>query len=564
MTTVLEPRPSPGRAAGSPASGPLTGLGSVFGKTLRDSRRAFVLEAGILGGLMLMVFAAIAAAYPTQAGRDELARLADRTGVAAQGLTGKPVNVATIGGYVEWKYGAVFLLAVALWSIRSLTGLLAGEAACGSLDVLAAAPLGRRRLAAEKVAAHLTLLSLVTVVVGFCAWLAGAAFGKLPGDGVPPRAAVGFALWVGLMAIAFGGLAFALAQFVGRTAASWIAGAVLVAGPVLNNYRSLEPAFGWVADLTPAAWTADHLPLSGRYDWLSLAPVALLALVLVPAGVEAFARRDLGTAGTGSFRALVRPPAGFGLRGPAGRSLGERWPLALAWGGGLGAFGVILAAASRALADQLTGSPDLARTFRRAFPDFDLTTAGGFLQLTVQLLYAAVGFAAVTLLSGWAGDETSGRLEMVLASTLSRRSWVIRSGLGVYAAIGLTTLVTALAVGLGAATSGSEVFTPMLGTFCLGLFGVALAGVGIAIGGWIRPSLAGPSVAAVVVATYLIDLVIPALHLPDGVHQLALTAHLGRPMVGDWDLAGVLACVALAAGGLLVGSLGMARRDLRG
>jgi len=37
--------------------------------------------------------------------------------------------------------------------------------------------------------------------------------------------------------------------------------------------------------------------------------------------------------------------------------------------------------------------------------------------------------------------------------------------------------------------------------------------------------------------------------------QLALAAHLGQPMIGEWDPAGVLACV-VAAGGILLGAWG--------
>jgi polyether ionophore transport system permease protein len=67
-----------------------------------------------------------------------------------------------------------------------------------------------------------------------------------------------------------------------------------------------------------------------------------------------------------------------------------------------------------------------------------------------------------------------------------------------------------------------------------------------------------------VIATYLFDVLVPALRLPGGVHQLALTAHLGRPMTGSWNRTGVVACRVLAAGGLVLGGLGLARRDLRG
>jgi ABC-2 type transport system permease protein len=534
-------------------------LRSVFRKSVRDSRRAFLVEVAFLGCFVFVVLAGVASAYGTPESRAEIARVANGMGPAAQGIAGRPVNVGTMGGYVQWKYGTVFLLIAAFWSILALTGTLAGEARRGSLDFVTATPLSRRRIAWQKVGAHLSLLAVVLVVLACAAWLAGTAFAKLPGDEIPARAAVGFALWLGLLALAYGGFAFALAQFVGRGAAAWIAGFVLLAGPVLANYRELVPAFGPVADLTPYAWTVDHLPLAGRYDWASLLPVAAVGAVLLVAGVEAFARRDLGA--TGTVR-LPRPPSiALGLRGPAARSFGERLPLALAWGLGVGAFGLIMAAGSRSLADQFATSPDLAHRFHSIFPAFDVTSAGGFLQLMVQLLFVVVGFAAAGLVSGFASDETEGRLEILLAAPVSRRSWAVRGALGVFGAIALLTAIAVVLVGIGAAAAGGGVLTPMAGTASLGLFAAALAGVGFAVAGF-RAAVAARVVTVIVVATYLIDLLVPALRLPGWVRDLALTAHLGQPMVGHWDLTGVLACAALAAGGLLLGGLGFARRDL--
>jgi putative exporter of polyketide antibiotics len=66
----------------------------------------------------------------------------------------------------------------------------------------------------------------------------------------------------------------------------------------------------------------------------------------------------------------------------------------------------------------------------------------------------------------------------------------------------------------------------------------------------------------VVLVTYLIDLVAPPLGLPDWVHQLALTAHLGQPMVGRWDPVGIVACLVIAVGGIAIGAWGMTRRDI--
>ena len=69
-------------------------------------------------------------------------------------------------------------------------------------------------------------------------------------------------------------------------------------------------------------------------------------------------------------------------------------------------------------------------------------------------------------------------------------------------------------------------------------------------------------VCVLVVVMYLIDLIAPALKLPDWVHQLALTAHLGQPMVGVWDAAGIAACIVLAVGGLALAGFGMRSRDV--
>jgi ABC-2 type transport system permease protein len=249
------------------------------------------------------------------------------------------------------------------------------------------------------------------------------------------------------------------------------------------------------------------------------------------------------------------------LGGPFGRAFSERLPVALGWAVGLGVFALAMAGASRSVADSFARSPDIERTFTTIFPNFNVATAGGLLQLLISLAFIVVGFAACTLVSGWASDESSGRLDMLLATPLARSRWAVSSGLGVYAAIAVMTAITAVAIGIGALGAGSDAITPMAGMITLGLYAAALAGIGFAVGGY-RTSIAAEAVALVVVATYLVDLIGPALKLPDWFHQLALTAHMGQPMVGNWDANGVVACLVIAAGGLLLGGWGMRRRDV--
>ena len=70
--------------------------------------------------------------------------------------------------------------------------------------------------------------------------------------------------------------------------------------------------------------------------------------------------------------------------------------------------------------------------------------------------------------------------------------------------------------------------------------------------------------AILVIVTWFLDILVPALNLPDVVHKLALTAHYGQPMVGQWDVAGIVASVVLGIVGVAIGAWGFRRRDLRG
>ncbi len=78
----------------------------------------------------------------------------------------------------------------------------------------------------------------------------------------------------------------------------------------------------------------------------------------------------------------------------------------------------------------------------------------------------------------------------------------------------------------------------------------------------ISTSFAGEAVAAIVIVTFLIDFLVPALDLPAVIRELALTSHLGQPMLGTWDPAGIVACLVLAFGGLALSSWGLRRRDV--
>jgi ABC-2 type transport system permease protein len=563
------------RPTGVPLFRRIYGLGSVFGKTLRDSRRAMLITAGFFSMLWVITGAAVTSTFGTIEARLELIALTEALPPILLGLYGgSQENVTTLGGFANWRYGFVMLVFPSIWSILALSGTLVSEARRGSLDLVAASPIPRWRVAVEKYLGHsvavaiaMVIISLVAVAVtGATAVLTPAeieALGGVGTDAVPLADAPGYGLLMATIALASGSIAFALAPFVGRGGAATIAGVVLAASWVIYGYREAIPLFDSLKGLSWYWWTHEHRPIAAVTDWASFLPLAAIPIIGAVVGVVAFARRDIGA--IGSLRLPSLPGALRGIGGPFGRSLSERWGAAVGWGIPLGLMALMIAVSAEDLVTAITESPALLEMFRLAFPDVDVFAPGFGLQFAFLVFgYLATALAAATLVGGWATDETEGRLEMVLATATARIRWFVASGLGVYLAVCLVALIAAMGVTVGLLSVADEVVEPVLGSLVLALYGLAIAGIGLAVAGWVRASLGAAVAAAVAIGTILIDIIVPALRLPDWILDLSLTSHYGEPMLGSWDPVGVTVSLALAFGGLLLGAWGFARRDLRG
>ena len=551
------PRGSVAAVPAIPLRRRLLGLGSVYGKTIRDSRLSFIIAAGLLGGMALLMGAAVVQVFPTPETRQEVDALIAAMPASIVNLFGQPVALGTLGGYMTWKYAAIFAMGTALWSIMALSSTLASEARRGSLDLVATTPMGKPRIAIEKVLAHLTLLWLTMVILGVAATLSSNIFGDAAlGDQIPLAGGLGFGLWIGSLAMVFGGLAFLLAPVLGRGGGAGIAGIAMLVTWLANGVEGMDV----LATVSPFRWTTNHIPLVGQYDWVPVLLTAALGIALLAGGVVVFVRRDLGV--TAGLTLPKLPALVLGTRSPMLRAFGDMLPRALAWGVGFALMGAMLSSLVGSLADQLAQDDNLRATFGALFPTFDLGATGGWLQLFVELMFIAVGFAGATFVAKWASDETENRLEVLLATPMTRTRWVVAGGVAALLAVAVSTVLFAIGIGMGAAPGGIDATQSMLGTASLGLFAAAIVGVGFAVGGLWRTSLAAEIAALVVVATYIVNLFAPALGLPDWVHGLALTTHLGQPMMGVWDATGIVACLAIAVGGIALGAFGMSRRDV--
>lgn len=537
------------------------GLASIYGKTLRDSRRA-ALIVGFMGGLFMLATAApIAAEFDTLEKRQLLVRSMTALPAVFRGLLGEAINIETLGGFISWRVGNVLPVLLGLWSVIALSGTLSGEAAKGSLDLLVSTPHSRRSIALQKVAGHVTALVVAMLIAAVFLYLAGQVFATLPGDAIPLDAAIGQVALYGLLMLAAGSIAFATAPVVGRSKAVGIGLIALFGMYLVSSYSTLSPTLETIGPISWYSWTSGHRPIAGVTDWPSVGLLAVVVVALLAVGVAVFERRDLGA--VAPLRWLRIPGLPRGTSWPFARLLSDLAPAALGWGGGVGVYAALIASSAPALTDVLNQTPGLTDYIRIIYPDLDLSQPSGILQLAFFAFASLMaGLAGATFLAAWASDENERRLDLVLSTPISRARWALQSGAAVLTGIGVMVVVLGLFVVAAVAPQGGDLTAPVAGSAILGLAAAGYAGIGFAAGGLVRSSLAAPVAAAVVIATFVLDTLGSALDLPDAILDLSLYRHLGQPMAGTYDVVGIVVAAILAIGGLLVGAWGLQRRDV--
>ena len=327
-------------------------------------------------------------------------------------------KLGTLGGYITFKYGAIFALGTALWSILALSATLAGEARRGSLDFVAAAPFGKRRIALEKLAAHLTLLWLAMLILAVSLTFSSNAFGDAAlGDSISPLS----------RSASLSGSASSRCSSAGSRSPSRrsLAAPARPASPALR----WRPAWimtgldvrGPLLALSPFPWTSDHVALVGEYDWPPLGSSPILGVVFLAIGVELFERRDLGVTAGLSLPAAAGRRSSASTVPTAGRSASSCRARSPGASGSACSGSSTRSLVRSMLADQLGQRPSSSRRLQHPLP--------GHRPRIGRRLAAALCASCCTLppasrratfVSKWASDETDGRLEMLLATPLAR------------------------------------------------------------------------------------------------------------------------------------------------
>ena len=202
---------------------------------------------------------------------------------------GGALDLASEAGFLDSQlYAFMFPVVLLIYAIGFGAGAIAGEEDRGTMELLLANPLSRRRLVAEKAAALAATLAGLGVVVFLSVWLGSLAVGLDIGVG----RVVAATLALFLLSFAFGALALGAALgkrsvAIGVTAAAALGAYLLQSlGPLVD---SLEP---WTP-LSPFAHYASGDRLRDGFDVGATAILGALVLVFAAAAVESFARRDL-------------------------------------------------------------------------------------------------------------------------------------------------------------------------------------------------------------------------------------------------------------------------------
>jgi len=206
-------------------------------------------------------------------------------------------------------------------------------------------------------------------------------------------------------------------------------------------------AYGaWPTWLSPIGWGFEMRPFGGDHWWLLLPAFALAATLTVVACRYA-ARRDLGR-GVLPVRA-GRAEASARLRGPFGLALRLQRNAFVSWLAALVVFGLIFGSVSGSV-QSATGR---ARDWYQNLGGSSNMVHAWFTSM-IEFAAMVVAIYAVQVLLRMREEETRGRLEPVLAASVSRSRWVASQLL--VAVLGAVALLVAFAVAMGL-TAGSVV-----------------------------------------------------------------------------------------------------------
>ena len=477
----------------------------------------------------------------------EQAALLETNG-ASIALQGPPDSLDTFGGRYIFEIGAFTLAIVALMNILLIARHTRAEEESGRAELVRAASVGPW--------SAITAVSIVAVVTNLVLGLGTSAVFIADGQDAGRSLLYGSTMTLcGLLFAAFALIWVQVFEY-GRAATGMslaglaLAFAIRAIGDVRGNWLSLVSPLGWVQATDP-------------FGDITLWPLALAVAAIAGAFATAIAlaaRRDVGAGlieqrpGPAAAGATLGPPLGFASR--LQRSTLGWWTIGAMFMGAL--YGSVIRAIddfveeNEAMRDVLEGLGMTGDALR-----------DGFITVILSMIALIAMAGVIQSMLRPRSEEVADRAEPVLASAISRRSWLASHLL----LTALAAPVFMLAAGVGLSVTDALVvgrFTGFGETIAASLARVpalwAVAGIGVLLYGWARRFTLG--VWAVFAGVAIIFLFGDLLRLPDQVLNLSPIRHVTHLPGADQGWPAIVVLCAVAAGTTVAGVLLFERRDI--
>jgi ABC-2 type transport system permease protein len=417
----------------------------------------------------------------------------------------------------------------------------------GRVELLRSAVVGRYATAVAAMAVAATASLVLGLGLALATW----------GASVPAADALLYGASVAALGVFFAAAALCAAQvFTHPRAASGVTLAVFGVAYVVRGAGDVqENGLVW---LSPIGWSQATHPLGDARWWPLLVPLVLSA-GLVALAVGLTAHRDLG-AGLVSERP-GSPAASRWLAGPVGLAWRTQRAYLAGWLVGMFVLGATYGSLTQGVQDLAEGNPTLEEFFKAAGAGSIVDSFLGTMLLILALLAGAYAASSAARLTS---EETAGRLEVLLATGLSRTRWM----LGTLAVTALGSVAVLLAGGLGMSTSYAVATSDAGQVVRLAALQLVyapavllLAALAALVNGW-APGWT-KVVWLVLAVWFVLGYLGPLLHPPELLVRLSPFTHTPQVPAEPLALAAPAVIAALGVLATAVGLVGFRRRDMR-
>ena len=533
--------------------GRLTGLGLLVRLVLRRGRWFY--PAWVLA--LAVTVPAVTAAYETVVDpRNADLLIASMAGnPTMRAMLGPPFELSTAGGFTVWRVGTSVATMAGIMAVLGVVRSTRAEEEDGRTELLLSGSLGR----------HVPLVAAVLVALAACVALGLLVTLGMLATGQPVAGSVAFGLGSGLVGAVFVGVGAVAAQLTGSARAArsiglWTLAAAYTLRAVADGAAE-DSVVRFLAWASPVQWMALARPYADERWWVLVIPT-LATVVLLVGAVLLQARRDHG-AGLWATRP-GRDEASASLSTPLGLSWRLHRAGVLGWALGLVLLAAALGSLTTSFETMFEQTPALRAVLER-MSGGTTVLAEAFFVAMLSLVAVVTGVLAVSLFQRLAGEEDTGRAELVLSTPTERlrllASHLIPAAVVPAALLVLTGVVLSLHL---ARTEGDWSWVGRIAGAAAALApgGLVVLGLAVLLHGW-APRLAW--VVWVVVGWSLLMVWVGAiLDLPEWVTRITPWAPLPLLPTDPMDWPAVLGMTAL--GLLLVGAgaAGYRRRDITG